>query len=251
MTPANVLDLSGYFAAQPNLLRMSWSHKPDLSRHLDRFAQTDGFLLMLFDGGPASCLRFVADAGLKGDVHTSGLTADVLVHKYLTLNSVEKAINVLLCLNWDTYGAMCLIALHRIANWIFRLPLTPEREVQLQKALGSFHVPVKRLCDETETEFGDQVRDITRKFFQYLLRYKSYEKAFSLAIDIYDEDLFMDLYNCAQSDGNVELAADAYRKAEEILQSGDGSNGSLREFFFFFNSGFILPFSLAIENAHF
>lgn len=231
MTPANVLDLSGYFTNQPNLLRMLWSRKPDVSKQhsFETFAQTDGFVLMIFEGGPAACLRFLADSGLKGDVHTSGLTGDVLIHKYLNLNSVERAINVLLCLNWDTYGAMCLIALHRIANWIFRLPLTPEREIQLQKALGSFHVPVKKLCDETELEFGDQVRDITRKFFQYLLRYKSYEKAFSLAIDICDEDLFMDLYNCAQSDGNVELAADAFKKAEEILQSGDGSNGSLRK----------------------
>lgn len=236
MTPSNLLDLSGYFQSQPNLIRINWSRKPDLALHTEPFTQTDGFLLMLFEGGPVGCLRFFGDVGLKGDVHTSGLTADVLIHKYLNLNNIEKAINVLLCLNWDTYGAMCLIALHRIANWIFRSPLTVERELQLQKALGSFHVPVKKLCDETELEFGDQVRDITRKYFQYLLRYKSYEKAFSLAIDINDEDLFMDLHNCARADGDLDLASDAYKKAAEITLRSD-SRGSLRKDFVFFWCG--------------
>lgn len=227
MTPSNLLDLSGYFMSQPNLLKIAWSKKPDLALHNDTFTQTDCYLLLMFENGPMSCLRFFAGNGLKGDVHTSGFTADVIIHKYLNLNSIEKAINVLLCLNWDTYGAMCLISLHKIANYIFRMPLTAEREVQLQKALGSFHVPVKPLCDETENEFGDQVRDLTRKFFQYLLRFKSYEKAFSLAIDINDEDLFMDLHNCAKSDGNLDLAMDAYSKATEILNRTDSRAESM------------------------
>lgn len=108
---------------------------------------------------------------MRGDpVHGSGLTADVLVGQYLAGNQVERAINVLLCMNWDTYGALCMVALHRIANHVLRLPLVPEREAQLQKALGSFLVPVKALCDETEADFGEPVRDLTRKFFQYLLR---------------------------------------------------------------------------------
>lgn len=231
MTPSNLLDLSGYFLSQPNLIKILWNKKPDVAVHSDSFAQNDAFLLLLFENGPAACLRFFAGTGLKGDVHTSGLTADVLIHKYLNLNFVEKAINLMLCLNWDTYGAMCLLALHKIANYIFRLPLTPEREIQFQKALGSFHVPVKPLCDDTDYEFGDQVRDITRKFFQYLLRYKSYEKAFSLAIDINDEDLFMDLHNCAKSDGILDLAVDAFKKAQEILTRLDGQN-SIRKFFF-------------------
>lgn len=167
---SNILDLSSYFVVQPNLTHIAWNKKPDLAFHTDPFTHSDGFLLLLFHGGPAACVRFYANSGLKGDVHASGLTADVLVHHYLHLDQVERAINVLLCMNWDTYGPACMVSLHKIANYIFRLPLLPEREVQLQKALGSFHVPVKPLCEETEADFGDQVRDITRKFFQYLLR---------------------------------------------------------------------------------
>lgn len=170
-SPATVLDLSTYFIAQPHLTHILWNKKPDLALHTEPFSHSDGHLLLLFQHGPAVCLRFIASAGLKGDVHASGLTADVLVHQYLHLAQVERAINVLLCMNWDTNGPSCMVALHKIASYIFRLPLVAEREVQLQKALGSFHVPVKALCDETEADFGDQVRDITRKFFQYLLRY--------------------------------------------------------------------------------
>lgn len=230
MTPSNLLDLSSYFTTQPTLVNICWSKKPELALHNDGYAQSDCFLLLCFENGPMACLRFFGGNGLKGDVHTSGLTADVLIQQYLHLNHIEKAINLLLCLNWDTYGAMCLISMHKIANYIFQRPLTPEREVQLQKTLGSFHVPVKPLCEETEAQFGDQVRDITRKFFQYLLRFKSYEKAFSLAIDINDEDLFMDLYNCAKINGNKELASDAFRKAEEILTRPESAN-SFREYF--------------------
>lgn len=233
MTPTNVLDLSSYFGAQPSLLNICCSKKPDLALHAEKYVQTDSFVLLLFDNGPMANLRLFGGSGLRGDIHTSGFTADVLIHQYLCLHNVERAINVLLCLNWDAYGAMCLISLNKIANYIFKQPLSLEREMQLEKALGSFHVPVKALCEETEIEFGDQVRDITRKFFQYLLRYKSYEKAFNLAIDIKDEDLFMDLCNCAKSDGQLDLAEDAFRKAEEILARSDSPLSS-RNFCCFF-----------------
>ncbi|XP_058060180.1 WD repeat-containing and planar cell polarity effector protein fritz [Anopheles bellator] len=218
--PSGTFDLSNHFghphAPTLNLARLCWTRKPELADHSEPYATTDSFLLCAFEQGPLACVRFVGGAGLKGDVHTSGLTADVLVHKYISLNQVEKAINILLSLNWDTYGAMCLLSLHRIANYIFKQPLGTERELQLQKALGSFLVPVKALCYETEQEFGDQVNDLTLKFFHHLLRNKSYNKAFSLAIDINDADLFLKLHDKAKVDGDPELAREALRKVEDI-----------------------------------
>lgn len=231
----NVLDLSAYFSAQPSLLQISCSKKPDLTQYGEKYIQSDSFVLVLFENGPMAMIRLLGGNGLKGDVHTSGFTADVLIHQYLNLNNVEKAINVLLCLNWDTYGSMLALSLHKIANYIFKQPFQPEREAQLQKALGSFHIPVKPLCEETMDEFGDQVRDITRKFFQYLLQHKSYEKAFNLAIDIDDEDLFMDLHNCAKADNQEDLAEDAFRKAEEILSRPDSRQDSRKRWTFLFD----------------
>lgn len=232
MTSDSVLELTNYITTQPSLLQMCCSRKPDLTQYSEKYIQCDSFVLLLFQNGPMAILRLYGGNGHKGDVHTSGFTADVLIQQYLKMNNVEKAINILLCLNWDVYGAMLMISLHKIASYIFKQPFQPEREAQLQKALGSFLVPVKPLCVETHTEFGDQVKDITRKFFQYLLRYKSYEKAFILAIDIDDEDLFMDLTNCAKEDGFSELAHHAYQKAEEILARSDSIQSS-REYFIF------------------
>lgn len=225
-TPFNVLNLSGYFLKQPNLRQIYCSKKPLLSMHTEKYVQTDSFVFMLFDDGPISMLRLVGGSGLRGDVYTAGFTPDTLIHQYLKLGSVERAINLLLCMNWNTNGAMCLSSLHGIANFIFKQPLKYEREVQMQKALGSFHVPVKSLTEETEIEFGDQVRDITRKLFQYLLRYRSFEKAFNLAVDLNDEDLFLDLYNTAKENGQSMIAEDAFKKAEELLTRNDSRTES-------------------------
>lgn len=226
MASVNVLELANFFTNQQSLLRIQCSIKPDLTQYNEKYVQNDTFVLLIFENGPLIILRLFGGNGHKGDVHTSGFTADVLIQQYLKLKNVERAINVLLCLNWDVYGAMLMISLQKIANYIFKQPFQLEREAQLQKALGSFLVPVKPLCGETKNEFGEQVRDITRKFFQYMLRYKSYEKAFTLAIDINDEDLFMDLTNCAKEDGYTDLAHDAFQKAEEILARPDSAQST-------------------------
>lgn len=232
IVPSNILDLSNYFSYPSNLAKLCWSKKPEITEHFEKHAITDSFLLLAFENGPLGCLRLVGGSGLKGDVHTSGLTADVLIHKYISLNQVEKAINILLSLNWDTYGAMCLLSLHRIANYVFKQPLGTERELQLQKALGSFLVPVKPLCYETEVEFGDQVNDITLRFFHYLLRNKSYNKAFSLAIDINDADLFLKLHDKAKADGDIELAKEALKKVDNINRICTDRSDSDREYIF-------------------
>lgn len=238
MTSVIVLELTNFFVTQPHLFKICCSKKPDLSQYNEKYIQSDSFVLLLFENGPLTILRLFGGNSHKGDVHTSGFTADVLIQRYLKLNSVEKAINVLLCLNWNVYGDALMISLHKIANYIFKQPFQPERETQLQKALGSFLVPVKPLCEETQAEFGEQVKDITRKFFQYLLRHKSYEKAFTLAIDIADEDLFMDLTNCAKEDGFVELAQDAFQKAGRILAHTDSRESSRKCLtFVLFNTG--------------
>jgi hypothetical protein len=78
--------------------------------------------------GPLAVLRLVGGGGLRGDAHGTGLTPDVLVSQYLSVNQVDRAVNLLLSLSWDSYGFICLACLQRIANHLFRQPLTPERE---------------------------------------------------------------------------------------------------------------------------
>lgn len=138
LAPSSVFDLSVCFSTQTNLFKLCFSKKPDALTHYEKYIQEDSHLLLAFENGLLGCVRLVGGAGLKNDIHKTGITADVLVHYYIDNNHVEKAINVLLSLNWDAYGAMCLVSLHKIANFIFKKPLTSERELQLQKALGSF-----------------------------------------------------------------------------------------------------------------
>lgn len=47
-------------------------------------------------------------------------------------------------------------------------------------------------------------------------RYKSFEKAYSLAIDINDADLFMILHKCSKAHGLLEIAEESMKKADEI-----------------------------------
>lgn len=47
-------------------------------------------------------------------------------------------------------------------------------------------------------------------------RYKSFEKAFSLAIDINDADLFMILFKRAKAHGLEDMAEESMKKADEI-----------------------------------
>lgn len=136
MTPSNLVDLGSYFKNQPTLLQMQWGKKPDVTQYCENFAQTDGMLLLQFERGPLALLRLVGGGGMKGDVHGVGLTPDALVLLYLNLNQVDKAINLLLSLNWDSYGFVCLACLNRIVNYLFRLPLTPEREGKICSILS-------------------------------------------------------------------------------------------------------------------
>ncbi|XP_019846435.2 WD repeat-containing and planar cell polarity effector protein fritz [Bactrocera dorsalis] len=226
VTPLNLLDLSHYFTIQPTLLHIAFSHKPDLTQRSLRYGQTDCLLLLHFEQGPLGCLRFFAGAGMRGDIHNSGLTADVLVDKYLALHQLEKAVNLLMAINWETYGAMCLISLHKIANYVFFRGEAKRARVELLgKALKTF---TDELSEETKDEFSDQVFDLKRRFFFYLLRKQMYAEAFEVAEDIEDYDLFMDLFNETKSNVNLlEFATAAFSQAATILHEEEGHGGAV------------------------
>lgn len=58
-----------------------------------------------------------------------------------------------------------------------------------------------------------------------IFRYQVLEKAYRLAIDLEEYDLFMDIHNYCKSIGNSDLALAALEKAEEIMfSSSSGEN---------------------------
>nr|XP_012141482.1 PREDICTED: WD repeat-containing and planar cell polarity effector protein fritz homolog isoform X2 [Megachile rotundata] len=216
-TQTTILDLSSYFRIQPALLRVEWNKKNDLNSYVDLHNRGNSLLLLIFQRGPIGVIKM-----LEGN----SFTGDVLVKRYLSLSQVEQATSLLLAMNWDTHPRVCMHALNQILNYLFKLPLTTEHENLIQNALGSFHVPVKPISQVIEEEYGDEIRDLTRRFFHHLLRYHMFEKAFRLAIDLNDHDLFMDIHFYALVVNDTAMATAAKENAERILSRSNSCSSS-------------------------
>lgn len=93
--------------------------------------------------------------------------------QYVYTDQIDKAINILLAMDWDTTPSLCCSLLKRITNYIFTVPGSSpvEKYSQIQMALGSFFSPVRPISHSVETEFYKPVRNIFRRLFHYLLRY--------------------------------------------------------------------------------
>ncbi|XP_063982059.1 WD repeat-containing and planar cell polarity effector protein fritz isoform X2 [Diachasmimorpha longicaudata] len=217
-TQSSILDLTSYFRSQPALLQISWCKKLDDEIYYnDRYKNRDSLLFLSFERGPLGVMRIVGG---------SNLTGDVLVFKYLSLCSPDRATSLLLSMNWDSHPRICMHSLNQILNHLFKLPLVPERESLIQDALGGFHVPVRPISQAVEDEYGDEIKDLTRRFFHHLMRYKLFEKAFRLAIDLNDHDLFMDIHYYALVVNDVEMARAAKEKAELVLSRSNSCASS-------------------------
>ncbi|KAJ8673486.1 hypothetical protein QAD02_004748 [Eretmocerus hayati] len=205
---SNITDLSTYFRTQPALKGMEWNKKSEPNSFVDFYNHGDSLFLLLFERGPIAIIKMIEGGNFS---------VDILVQKYLASSQVQQATALLLAASWDSDPHICMNSLNQIVNYLFKQPLTPERENFIQSALGSFHVPVKPMNQAVIDEYGDEVRDLTRRFFHHLLRYKLFEKAFRLAIDLNDHDLFMDIHFYAVVLKDNEMATAAKEKAEEIL----------------------------------
>ena len=101
-------------------------------------------------------------------------------------------------MDWPTQGETILIGINKTFHKLFRQPeLTKENEALMEMCLGLFYSPNRPIPEDTIDEFSEQVHDIARKFFHRLLRHDQVTKAFKLAVDINDYDLFMDIHHYA------------------------------------------------------
>lgn len=71
------------------------------------------------DRGPIGVIKVI-----EGDT----LSGDELVRRYLCESRVEQATALLLSMNWDTHPRACMHSLNQIVNYLFKLPLTADRE---------------------------------------------------------------------------------------------------------------------------
>uniref|UniRef100_A0A3P8U4A1 WD repeat containing planar cell polarity effector n=1 Tax=Amphiprion percula TaxID=161767 RepID=A0A3P8U4A1_AMPPE len=94
-------------------------------------------------------------------------------------------------MDWSTRGEESFRGLSSVTNHLLRLELTAEREAQLEAALGVFYAPSAPLSDTLILEYREPISKYARRFFHHLLRHQRFEKAFLLAVDLEDRDLFM------------------------------------------------------------
>lgn len=73
--------------------------------------------------GPIGVIKVI-----EGDT----LSGDELVRRYLSESRIEQATALLLSMNWDTHSHICMQSLNQILNYLFKLPLTTEREGKIK-----------------------------------------------------------------------------------------------------------------------
>lgn len=179
--------------------------------------------MLAFHSGPLGVLRF-----RFGSLSGGQLGPEELLQQRLCCGQVQEAVNILEAMDFNTTGDQCYRSLNSIINHLLRLPLNAQRENQLEAALGVFYAAPTPLCDAVILEYRDPMSKYARRFFHHLLRHQRFEKAFLLAVNLQDRDLFMDLHYVASDKGEVVLADVARGKANEIEARVDAVSGLVR-----------------------
>ncbi|GAB1609873.1 WD repeat-containing and planar cell polarity effector protein fritz homolog [Argonauta hians] len=168
------------------------------------------YLLLIFKKGPLAVVQIYF-----GLMSQEGLSVLEFIKEYIKHRQLNEATSLLCSLHWETEGPSCYAGISAIANHLLRMPLNADRESQLEKTLGMFYSPSKTSVANI-LEYRDPICRLARRFFQLLLRFFRFEKAFLLAVDIGSEDLFMDLHYTALAHNEISLAEVSKKKAEEI-----------------------------------
>ncbi|XP_041803400.1 WD repeat-containing and planar cell polarity effector protein fritz homolog isoform X3 [Chelmon rostratus] len=215
---AAMLRLAQHLRCFGGLERLQWGTS------LEGGPEGTDILMLAFHGGPLAALRFRLGALTGGQMGPGEL-----LQQRLRCGQVREALGILEAMDWSIMGDECYRGLSSITNHLLRLELNAETEAQLEAALGVFYAPPAPLSDMVILEYREPIRKYARRFFRHLLRHQRFEKAFLLAVDLEDRDLFMDLHYVASDKGEVVLADVAKRKANEIeAQVVAGSEDPLR-----------------------
>lgn len=83
--------------------------------------------------------------------------------------------------------------------------LDTNKESLCEESLVTSLAPSQAITDTVTVQYEERI-NIARRFFHLLLRYRRFEKAYLLAVDINSRDLFMDLHFIAQELGEMALA---------------------------------------------
>nr|XP_040570821.1 WD repeat-containing and planar cell polarity effector protein fritz homolog [Lepeophtheirus salmonis] len=210
-TSGYILDLGQYFNRTLTLEDMQWCPRDliDISKDVFPFSNR---VIIRFQGGPLVLLRIFGGCyNNTGSIQPIHLTLE-----YLKSKNYNSIIRLLRLLNWSSDGHSILISLNASFNAVLR---SRRSDDIIEKLLSLFYNPRVSIPQTIAEDYSEQVRDLSRRYFHHLLRRGRTGKAFQLAVDIEDYDLFMDLYHVATKYNYSDIADAALIKAHSIYES--------------------------------
>ncbi|XP_057703330.1 WD repeat-containing and planar cell polarity effector protein fritz homolog isoform X2 [Corythoichthys intestinalis] len=207
VSPAAVLQLGRHLLCPGSMQILQWATGPEGGTN-----EVDT-LMLTFHGGLFGVLKLQLGV-LSGD-HLGPVP---VLQQRLRLCQEQEAVSVLEAMDWSSAPQQCWRGLSAIINHLLKLPLDAQTEEQLEAALATFYNPPAPLPDSVMADYKEPVHKYSRRFFHHLVRHDRLEKAFLLAIDLQDKDLFMDLHYVAGDKGELVLAEVAKRKAQQVAE---------------------------------
>lgn len=210
--PTSILEVGSCFMAQGQLKDVGWASEPSVSQESSEDHGGFDNFLMVFETGPLVLLRL--DLGL---LSRGKMGSPELVCEYIRMNCVDQAVSLLSGLNWSSQSSDCFACMTLIVDHLLVQPLNAHNERQLEEALDSFLAPSRPLCRQVKKTYKVHIKNLARRFFQLLLRYRRLDRALRLAEKIKAKDLFMDLHFAALECSEKDLAHKAKQLASDLL----------------------------------
>lgn len=227
--PGDTFKLSQYLPGDNGLVSFLWPAKTPTasgeSRNATMSTKHNDRALVLFDGGPFALVSFHVG------MNSNGLLQPIdVIREHIVNGKVKFAIEILHSLNWSRDPEKAFLALITIFNHLLKQPLSFDTEEMLERTLGSFYAPHHPIAEAVIIEHRHAMSRYARRFFHHLLEFGRLEKAFLLAKDIQDRDLFVDIYFNAKKCGETTVAKAAKQKMIELYSSSEEGSSSENEF---------------------
>lgn len=207
-----------------NVIPANYDEMMGTNPHLDIIDADTVKDVKLLDGDHVVGLRFSSsESGAEQEsirlvILPRGLDMQHLISQYLKHDYIPEAISNLLILNWNFDGFLAYSCLNIIFNHLLKLPLNQLRESQVESTLGAYFRSPHSIDLSVEREYKMGMHFLAKRFFYHLMRYNSLEKAYLLAVDLKNKQLFSLLLKCALEKNDERLIDACHAKLNETIR---------------------------------
>ncbi|CAF0830001.1 unnamed protein product [Didymodactylos carnosus] len=138
-----------------------------------------------------------------------------LVKFYLKCQQYSYIIDLLWCLDWSHQDYECRIAMSITVNELLKYEGN-HIEYYLEQIFRTFYSPLRPISDVSIIRNRQFVTQLAKRFFYYLLRLKSFTKAYLLAKDIHLRALFIDLYYECDRTNDLTVMNECVKEIHEL-----------------------------------